>query len=301
MSDDLTAKLSGGFPRDGETPEDCYTRIKSAAQRLTTPCGDGDLVWHVWGAENNNATPVILTHGNHGSWSHWIKVIPELSKKYAVYAIDMPGFGESALPPEDSSLDDITNIMKDGFDQLTTPTTRCHTMGFSLGSTMAGTLARAFGDRTISVLFCAGARLSGEWNIPRDYHSWRKQENKEDVLAAHRHNLGVGLFSGHEAVDDLAVYLQYVNAPQSRIKMRTFATDPNELLNALKDVDAPMYTIWGTLDAFYPSMIKNWDELIVGNGLELKRKVFEGVGHWAIYERPEWMNPLILEWFDSHK
>ena len=82
--------------------------------------------------------------------------------------------------------------------------------------------------------------------------------------------------------------------------MRTFATDPNELLNALKDVRAPMYTIWGTLDTFYPHMIKNWDELIVGNGLELKRKIFEGVGHWAIYERPEWMNPLILEWFDEH-
>jgi 2-hydroxy-6-oxonona-2,4-dienedioate hydrolase len=296
MSGALSAKLSGGVPRAGETPEECYARIKGAAKRLTTLCGDGDLVWHVWG----DGVPVICTHGNHGSWSHWIRVIPELSKKYAVYAVDMPGFGESDLPPEGSTLDDITNIMKDGFDQLTSPTTRCHSMGFSLGSTFAGTLARAFGDRTMSVLFCAGARLSGEWNIPRDYHGWRKLETKEDVLAAHRHNLGIGLFSGHDAVDDLAVYLQYLNAPQSRIKMRTFATDSNELLNALKDVKAPLYTIWGTEDAFYPSMMKNWSVLIEGNNISLKRKVFEGVGHWAIYERPEWMNPLIIEWFDQH-
>ena len=203
--------------------------------------------------------------------------------------------------PEDSTVEDITQIMKGGFDQLTSPETRCHTMGFSLGSTFAGTLARAFGDRTISLLLCAGARLSGEWNISRDYRGWRKLKTKEEVIAAHRHNLGVGLFSSHEAVDDLAVYLQFVNAPQSRIKMRTFATDPDELLLALQGVTAPMYTIWGDKDTFYPPMMKNWDKLIVARNIPLKRKILNGVGHWAIYERPEWMAPLILEWFDTHK
>ena len=91
----MSDALSGGVPRDGESPEDCYARIKGAAKRLTTPCGDGDLVWRVWG----DGPPAILTHGNHGSWSHWIRIIPELAQRYVVYGIDMPGFGESALPP----------------------------------------------------------------------------------------------------------------------------------------------------------------------------------------------------------
>ncbi|MEL0106355.1 MAG: alpha/beta hydrolase [Rhodospirillaceae bacterium] len=296
MSEYLAAQLSGGIPRPGEEPEDCYLRVKNAAKRLTTPCGDGDLVWHVWG----EGPPVICTHGNHGSWSHWIRIIPELSKKYAVYAVDVPGFGESDMPPDGSDLDDLTQIMKTGFDQLTSPETKCHTMGFSLGSTFAGTLAQAFGDRTLSVLLCAGARLSGEWNIPRDYRGWRKLEAEDDIIAAHRHNIGVGLFSDHDAVDDLAVYLQYVNAPMSRIKMRTFANDPDELLDALKKVDAPLYTIWGTEDTYYPAMMKNWDELIIGNGIELKRDILEGIGHWAIYEKADEMNQLIIAWFDSH-
>ncbi len=288
--------LSGGVPRPGEIPEDCYLRIKDAATRLTTPCGDGDLVWHVWG----EGTPIILTHGNHGSWSHWIRIIPALAEKYAVYAVDMPGFGESELPPEPCTTESITHIMKEGFDQITSPDTRCHTMGFSLGSTFAGQLAYAFGERTISLLMCAGARLSGEWSLRRDYRGWRKLETEDDIIAAHRHNLGVGMFSSHDAVDDFAVYLQYVNAPQSRIKMRTF-TRSDELLSVLPKVTAPMYTIWGTLDAYYPYMIKNWPELIEAANIPLKRKVLEGVGHWAIYERPEWIIPLMLEWFDSHK
>lgn len=292
----MSEALSGGIPREGETPEECYARVKGAAKRLTTPCGDGDLVWHVWG----EGTPVICTHGNHGSWSHWIRIIPELSKKYAVYAVDMPGFGESAMPHDGATLEDITNIMKESFDQLTSPTARCHVMGFSLGSTFAGTLGKAFGDRTLSVLLCGGARLSGEWNIPRDYRSWRRLETEEEIIAAHRHNIGVGLFSGHDAVDDLAVYLQFVNAPMSRIKMRTFANDPDELISALCDVNAPIYTIWGSKDTFYPPLMKNWDKLIVARGLNIKRDILEGIGHWAIYEKADKMNELIAAWFDEH-
>ena len=40
--------------------------IAAEAQRLETPCGDGSMVWRVWGS----GPPLVLLHGGYGSWMH---------------------------------------------------------------------------------------------------------------------------------------------------------------------------------------------------------------------------------------
>ena len=143
----------------GESPADCIARIRATGERKTTPCGDGEMVWHVWGAQN--ATPVILFHGNFGSWPHWIKNIPVLSQHYALYVPDVPGFGESDLPPEPYSIEGLVDIVVQGIDTLLSPDTRIHISGFSFGSTMSGFLAKRIGDRALSLCLCGGSRLVG--------------------------------------------------------------------------------------------------------------------------------------------
>ena len=51
----------------------------------------GRIVWRKWGS----GPPLVFFHGGSGSWTHWIRNIPVLSRDYTVYAVDLPGMGDS--------------------------------------------------------------------------------------------------------------------------------------------------------------------------------------------------------------
>ena len=61
--------------------------LNRAARRLATPCGDSTMIWRVWGT----GAPLVLLHGGYGSWTHWIRVIPVLSRHWQLWVPDMPG------------------------------------------------------------------------------------------------------------------------------------------------------------------------------------------------------------------
>lgn len=67
--------------------------------------------------EEGNGLPVVLIHGFGASAFHWRYNIPELAKKYKVYAIDLLGFGwsEKAIIEYDATVwrDQVTDFIKE--------------------------------------------------------------------------------------------------------------------------------------------------------------------------------------------
>lgn len=57
---------------------------------------NGDLVHY---EKLGRGKPVILIHGWIGSWRYWIPLMRQLQLKYAVYAIDLFGYGDSGKNP----------------------------------------------------------------------------------------------------------------------------------------------------------------------------------------------------------
>ena len=56
-----------------------------------TPCGDGTMVWHTWGA----GAPLVMLHGGSGSWAHWLRNIGTVVAAGRMACVpDLPGFGE---------------------------------------------------------------------------------------------------------------------------------------------------------------------------------------------------------------
>jgi pimeloyl-ACP methyl ester carboxylesterase len=60
---------------------------RRAAELNVALCGDVD------------APPLVLLHGLAGSWQLWRAVLPALSARFRVVAVDLPGFGRSPAPP----------------------------------------------------------------------------------------------------------------------------------------------------------------------------------------------------------
>lgn len=83
-----------------------------AAMNNTTTAQSRETVWthrtatvdgvdlHYVQAGDQNATPLVLVHGWPETWYAWRKVIPALAQHYRVYAVDLPGLGDSAALAE---------------------------------------------------------------------------------------------------------------------------------------------------------------------------------------------------------
>ncbi len=61
--------------------------------------------------KSGTGDPILLIHGVGLRAEAWLHQAPALSKNHAVYAVDMPGHGESELLSEDSSLQDYTDTI----------------------------------------------------------------------------------------------------------------------------------------------------------------------------------------------
>src|SRR5262245_66673201 len=88
--------------------------LAAAARRLETPCGDGAMVWHVWGA----GRPLVLQHGGYGSWTHWLRNIPAFAGDRMVIAPDLPGLGDSAAAPEPYTAESLAAIVAQGLEAI---------------------------------------------------------------------------------------------------------------------------------------------------------------------------------------
>src|SRR5262245_3260657 len=96
-----------------ETAAAHVSALERAARRHTTPCGTGVMVWRAWGTGD----PLVLLHGGYGSWTHWIRAIPPLSQHYELWVPDIPGLGDSAMPPEPWTPASIAEVVRAGLDE----------------------------------------------------------------------------------------------------------------------------------------------------------------------------------------
>src|SRR3989344_4455277 len=88
-----------------------------------------------------NGHPVLLIHGGNIGWGQWYPNIPELSKHFKVYAIDLPGAGRSSLVNyrtlrADKDFFDVVKVFID-----TEIFTKTHVIGSSIGGWVALKLA----------------------------------------------------------------------------------------------------------------------------------------------------------------
>ena len=66
-------------------------RIESAASRHETKGAGRRIVWRRFG----EGPSLVLLHGGHGNWMHWVRNIASLSQRHTLWLPDMPSYGDS--------------------------------------------------------------------------------------------------------------------------------------------------------------------------------------------------------------
>ena len=263
--------------------------VGTKAQLIETPCGDGGMVWRVWGS----GPPLLLLHGGYGSWMHWIRNAVPLSRRFTVAAPDLPGLGDSATPPEPHTAEGLAQIIVAGVDAVFPWHASLHIAGFSFGGVLGGHVAAQLGDR-VHAFTIVGSNGLGLVRQPTALERLPAGATEAEALAVARHNVGALMIADPDKIDDLAVYIQARNAPRGRIKSRRFSR-ADTLARALPLVKARIDGIWGGRDATaYPHLADRARALRnVQPGARFE--VIPGAGHWVQYEAADQFNPLLAE------
>jgi pimeloyl-ACP methyl ester carboxylesterase len=273
------------LPADTE-PAAIVADFECRVRRFETPCGNGSVVWRAWGS----GPPVLLAHGGHGAWSHWIRNIDALAAKRTVWAPDLPGLGESAMPPREDH-EAISEALAVGLRQLIAPGLPVDIVGFSFGGVTAAHLA-AFHPELVRRLILVD---TGGLDLPMGQIDVRgirglDDEKRRTVLRA---NLLSLMLHDPASVDELALHLQATNARRARIQAETLVL-PDKLLLVLPRVSVQLDAIWGEHDGPHPdpaaqaSVFRRFQP-------DLDLQVIPGAGHWAMYERPAAFNRAVLD------
>ena len=272
---------------DPATQVDAIARL---ARKVRTPCGDGPMVWRVWGA----GEPLLLFHGGSGSWTHWIRNIPELSQHYELWVPDIPGLGDSTMPPKPWEPPTIARIVVAGINELFGQDARLRMAGFSFGGQIAGLSAAVLKER-VQMLTLIGVAALGLRADPREpFAKQRPGMTSAETNAVFHQNLAVLMFADPANIDALAVHLQAENIKRARFRSRPFAAT-DTLARALEHVTAPLKTIWGTRDIIARPSLDMRLDILRRHHPELAVRRIEGAGHWVMYEAAPAFNAAFLE------
>ena len=269
---------------------DSIARLDALATRCLTACAADYMVWRLWGAGPH----VVLFHGGSGSWSHWARNVMPLARYFTVWAPDLPGFGDSALPPDVETAEALVHIVSSGLDDVITPPTPLDLVGFSFGGIIAGMVAARQGARIRTlVLVGTGGLALGATPIP-PLARVTSEGTLAEARAAHRENLEVLMFADPSKIDEEAVDAQMENVRRTRFKIGNIPMS-DALLRALPDVSARLVALWGGRDAFPSSTLEERRSTLAASHPELDFRVIENAGHWVNWEAADVVNPILLD------
>jgi pimeloyl-ACP methyl ester carboxylesterase len=266
--------------------------IAAEAERIETPCGDGFLVWRVWGS----GPPLVLLHGGYGSWMHWVRNVLPLARQFTVIAPDLPGLGESATPPEPWTAAGLAAIIIEGLDIVLPPSQYAnnaapHLAGFSFGGVIGGNVAAQLGDR-LRGFTVVGSNGLGLNRSPTELRRVPREAGEEEEFATHRFNLNQLMIHDADKIDELALYLQKTNHARARMRSRRFSRS-GALVEALPRITARLDGIWGGRDATAYPYLEERAQALRNAQPAARFAVVPGAGHWVQFEAADQFNPLL--------
>ncbi|MBK7510391.1 MAG: alpha/beta hydrolase [Comamonadaceae bacterium] len=252
------------------------------------------MVWHVWGESRPGLPPVVLFHGGSGSWTHWVRNIqPLVAAGRQVIAADLPGFGDSALPPSGGDADALVAPLADGLNVLLGGEP-CDLVGFSFGGLTAGLLLAEHPALARRLVLVGAPAMGVTPDRQFELKAWRHLPTAAEQEAVHRFNLAALMLKDASLIDGLALELHIANLRRDRMPRRRLA-HTDILARSLPRVRCPVHAIYGAHDALYKAWIHQLEDAFEAAAPDFRGLVLiPEAGHWVPFERPEAFDDALL-------
>ena len=249
----------------------------------------GPMVWHEWGHESldQGASTLVLLHGGSGSWTHWIRnVAPLVADGFHVLAVDLPGFGDSALPENGGDVDALIEPLHAAW-QMLRASDHVSFLGFSFGGMTAALWLAAYPQDATNLILVGspGLGIKSPHRVP--LKGWRHLPTQALQLEAHRHNLLALMLHDENKLDELAMTVHRLNVARDRMPRRRLSGTPI-VADALPLIACPVHVIYGEWDALYHGCMTDVENLVKNITPQLASwQLVAGSGHWVQFEAPE--------------
>jgi pimeloyl-ACP methyl ester carboxylesterase len=273
---------------------------------------------HLIAAGPPDAAPLFLLPGVAGCAALWRRQLPTLGQHFRVYAVDIPGQPGRSDPNPPSFLNsDYVDWLKDVLDDLGIQ--KAHFGGVSVGAWIAMRMGIEAPERTLKVVMLGPTGISrarlpvGTW-LKRAALSRKNPDAMAAEVTAKKVSAAVtrapgeafgtfdrqlaramSLCTKHYRVDrSLGLYdeasrrLRWLDG--LRVMGKFFLAEPKA---RLRRFSVPGLVVFGQYEVLYdPARVCRKAEALMGN---VRAEVVPEAGHAAIYDRPEIVDPMIIE------
>jgi pyruvate dehydrogenase E2 component (dihydrolipoamide acetyltransferase) len=230
--------------------------------------------------------PLILIHGFGGDLDGWLFNIDALGEKATVYALDLPGHGQSEKHVVNPSLATMTTALVQFMDALGIRS--AHLAGHSMGGAIAMQAALEHPGRVKSLTLICPAGLGPEIGTYVD--EFVAAEGRRDLKPALEKLFADKSMVSRQLVDDVLKYkrLDGVEPFLKALAAATFAGGRQRDLpgKSLGSNHPPALVIWGEADEVIPSAQAH---ALPGASVH----VLKGAGHMVFMEKAADVNALI--------
>lgn len=145
----------GPDPYGNPDPEPEWLRVAWEAHLRTIAVRGARINYMDWPGGDG---VLLFVHGLSGSWQNWLEQIPYFARTHRVLALDLPGFGDSPMPPWDISIEAYGELLHDFCE--TVGVERCAVIGNSMGGFVAAEAISREQQRFESVVLVSAAGVS---------------------------------------------------------------------------------------------------------------------------------------------
>ena len=247
--------------------------------------------------------PVVFVHGLSGSWQNWLEQLPVLAEDHRVVALDLPGFGQSPMPPEKISIPGYGRLVEGVLDVLGLDAVAL--VGNSMGGFIAAEVAIQFPARVERLVLVSAAGLSIEFQ--RNDHVLRVLRRVErrltawgGWLASRSDTLVRRRRTRRALLAIVAAHPELLPGPLSAEQLRGSGTPGFvDALDALTDypirarlpeIACPTLIVWGEEDRLVPVRDAFEFERLIPKA---RKVIYRDTGHVAMLERPAAFNALL--------
>jgi pimeloyl-ACP methyl ester carboxylesterase len=102
--------------------------------------------------------PIVFVHGLAGCWQNWLENIPRFARHHRVIALDLPGFGDSPMPPWEITISNYGKLLDAFCRRLNLHS--CVLVGNSMGGFIAAETAIAQPEWVDRLVLVSAAGIS---------------------------------------------------------------------------------------------------------------------------------------------
>jgi pimeloyl-ACP methyl ester carboxylesterase len=235
---------------------------------------------------------IVLVHGWSGSMDLWKEQVPALSRAHRVLVLDLPGHGGSDKPQRDYTMklfaDAIAAVMDDAGVE------KAFLVGHSMGTPVIRQFLRLHPRRVLGLVALDGAlRPFSRDPAFRDRFlaPYRTDRWKESMAAFIDASFPAGKSATREEVKAIAIATPQhvvISAGEGMFDPEIWTDDP---------IDAPLLLLL----AKSPFWNEEYEAYVRKLARDLDWRVFDGVGHFLMLQKPEAVNAALLDWLSRRE